>query len=185
MRYLHTMVRVANLDEALDFYVTKFGLVETRRTDNEKGATLSCSLQRPGDADAAAQTKAPLLELTYQLGPRELYRRPQFRPSRLRGRRHLRHLPEADGCGRHHQPPAARRQHGLHQVPRQHLDRVAAARRGEARAGAVGIDAEYRHLVGVQAPLRGPECGGRPLAKALLRSVNPAHHDEPGSSGGG
>ena len=37
MRYLHTMVRVTDLDQALDFYVNKFGLVETRRIENEKG----------------------------------------------------------------------------------------------------------------------------------------------------
>ena len=37
MRYLHTMVRITDLDAALDFYVTKFGLVETRRIESEKG----------------------------------------------------------------------------------------------------------------------------------------------------
>ena len=37
MEYLHTMVRVADLDQSLDFYCNKLGLVETRRTDNEKG----------------------------------------------------------------------------------------------------------------------------------------------------
>ena len=37
MEYLHTMVRVADLDKSLDFYCNKLGLVETRRTENEKG----------------------------------------------------------------------------------------------------------------------------------------------------
>ena len=37
MKYLHTMVRVRDLDIALDFYVNKFGLVEVRRHENEKG----------------------------------------------------------------------------------------------------------------------------------------------------
>jgi len=37
MRYLHTMIRVQDLDVALDFYCNKLGLVETRRKENEKG----------------------------------------------------------------------------------------------------------------------------------------------------
>ncbi|MDP7392595.1 MAG: VOC family protein, partial [Alphaproteobacteria bacterium] len=37
MRYLHTMVRVKNLEESLDFYCNKLGMVETRRTESEKG----------------------------------------------------------------------------------------------------------------------------------------------------
>ena len=37
MRYLHTMVRVRDIDESLDFYCNKFGLEEVRRTENEKG----------------------------------------------------------------------------------------------------------------------------------------------------
>jgi len=37
MRYLHTMVRIRDIDESLDFYVNKFGLEEIRRTENEKG----------------------------------------------------------------------------------------------------------------------------------------------------
>jgi lactoylglutathione lyase len=37
MEYLHTMVRVADLKQSLDFYVNKLGLAETRRTDNDDG----------------------------------------------------------------------------------------------------------------------------------------------------
>ena len=37
MRYLHTMIRVADLDAALDFFVHKFGMVETRRKESENG----------------------------------------------------------------------------------------------------------------------------------------------------
>ncbi len=65
MEYLHTMVRVGNLDAALDFYCNKFGLVETRRIENEKGRFTLVFLAAPGDADRAKETKAPLLELTY------------------------------------------------------------------------------------------------------------------------
>ncbi|KAB0265643.1 VOC family protein [Microvirga brassicacearum] len=69
MRYLHTMVRVADLDRALDFYVGKFGLVETRRTEHEKGRFTLVFLAAPGDADSARDTKAPLLELTFNWDP--------------------------------------------------------------------------------------------------------------------
>jgi lactoylglutathione lyase len=65
MEYLHTMVRVANLDEALDFYCNKFGLVETSRRDDEKGRYTLVFLAAPDDLDRARQTRAPLLELTY------------------------------------------------------------------------------------------------------------------------
>jgi lactoylglutathione lyase len=65
MNYLHTMVRVGNLETALDFYCNKLGLVETRRTDNEKGRFTLVFLAAPGDAEQARATKAPLIELTY------------------------------------------------------------------------------------------------------------------------
>ena len=65
MEYLHTMVRVANLDEALDFYCNKFGLVETSRRNDEKGRYTLVFLAAPDDLDRARQTRAPLLELTY------------------------------------------------------------------------------------------------------------------------
>jgi lactoylglutathione lyase len=65
MEYLHTMVRVADLDESLDFYVNKLGLVETRRSDNEKGRYTLVFLAAPGDVEQARESKAPLVELTY------------------------------------------------------------------------------------------------------------------------
>ena len=69
MRYLHTMVRVANLEESLDFYCTKLGLVETRRIENEKGRFTLVFLAAPGDMPEAKDTKAPLVELTYNWDP--------------------------------------------------------------------------------------------------------------------
>jgi lactoylglutathione lyase len=63
------MVRVTNLDEALDFYCTKFGLVETRRTENEKGRYTLVFLAAPGDVDAVREKRAPELELTYNWDP--------------------------------------------------------------------------------------------------------------------
>ena len=65
MQYLHTMVRVKDLDESLDFYCNKLGLVETRRYENEKGRFTLVFLAAPGDVDRAKEEKAPLVELTY------------------------------------------------------------------------------------------------------------------------
>jgi lactoylglutathione lyase len=65
MEYLHTMVRVSNLEESLDFFCNKFGLVEVRRTESEKGRFTLVFLAAPGDVGKAKDTKAPLLELTY------------------------------------------------------------------------------------------------------------------------
>jgi lactoylglutathione lyase len=65
MRYLHTMIRVADLDAALDFFIRKLGLVEIRRTENEKGRFTLIFLAAPGDAARAADAAAPLVELTY------------------------------------------------------------------------------------------------------------------------
>lgn len=65
MRYLHTMVRVHNLDESLDFYCNKLGLVECDRMDSEAGRFTLVYLHAPQDADQAKKMHAPLLELTY------------------------------------------------------------------------------------------------------------------------
>ncbi|MBX9932782.1 MAG: VOC family protein [Methylobacterium sp.] len=69
MEYLHTMVRVADLDKALAFYVDTFGLKETRRIENEKGRFTLVFLAAPGDYETAKVTKAPLVELTYNWDP--------------------------------------------------------------------------------------------------------------------
>ncbi|MFT5118191.1 MAG: lactoylglutathione lyase, partial [Kiritimatiellia bacterium] len=65
MQYLHTMVRVKNLEESLDFYCNKFGLVEVRRYDHEKGRFTLVFLAAPADVDRAKQQSTPLVELTY------------------------------------------------------------------------------------------------------------------------
>ena len=65
MEYLHTMVRVNDLDRSLEFYCTQLGLVETERKDNEQGRYTLVFLAAPGDAEGAAETKSPLVELTY------------------------------------------------------------------------------------------------------------------------
>ena len=63
MHYLHTMVRVENLERALDFYCGKLGLVEVNRREDEKGRYTNVFLKAPDD-DVTAR-RAPLLELTY------------------------------------------------------------------------------------------------------------------------
>jgi lactoylglutathione lyase len=70
MRYLHTMLRVHNLDAALDFYCNKLGLREVRRRVDEKNRYTLVFLAGPEDSDALDVSKgkgreAPLLELTY------------------------------------------------------------------------------------------------------------------------
>jgi lactoylglutathione lyase len=70
MRYLHTMLRVRNLDAALDFYCAKLGLQEVRRRVDEKARYTLVFLAAPADAGLVSQSKskgrdAPLVELTY------------------------------------------------------------------------------------------------------------------------
>jgi len=64
MRYLHTMVRVADLDAALDFYCAKLGLKEIRRIENEKGRFTLVFLAAPDDV-AQAGDNSPMVELTW------------------------------------------------------------------------------------------------------------------------
>ncbi len=65
MRYLHTMVRVKDLDASLHFYCNLLGLVETRRIENEQGRFTLVYLAAPLDADRARAEKQPEVELTY------------------------------------------------------------------------------------------------------------------------
>lgn len=65
IQYLHTMIRVSNLDETLDFFCDKLGLVEFKRSDNEKGRFTLVFLAAPTDVANAESDGAPLLELTY------------------------------------------------------------------------------------------------------------------------
>ena len=69
MEYLHTMVRVADLEAALDFYCNKLGLREVRRIEVEKGRFTLVFLAAPGDLERAKKDQAPLLELTYNWDP--------------------------------------------------------------------------------------------------------------------
>ena len=71
MRYLHTMVRVTDLDQSLDFYCNKLGMTEVRRITNEKGRFTLVFLAASEDEAAGREVKAPLLELTWNWDPEE------------------------------------------------------------------------------------------------------------------
>jgi lactoylglutathione lyase len=69
MRYLHTMVRVTDVDASLDFYCNKMGMKEVRRVDNEAGRFTLIFLAADEDEAAGAAKRAPLLELTHNWDP--------------------------------------------------------------------------------------------------------------------
>ena len=69
MRYLHTMVRVANVEQSLDFYCGKLGLEEVRRVESEQGRFTLIFLAAPQDVQAGKERRAPLVELTYNCDP--------------------------------------------------------------------------------------------------------------------
>jgi lactoylglutathione lyase len=71
MRYLHTMVRVGDLEAALDFFCAKLGLVQISRVDNEKGRFSLIFLAAPEDEEMARERKAPMVELTHNWDERD------------------------------------------------------------------------------------------------------------------
>jgi len=71
LRYLHTMVRVTDIDASLDFYCNKMGMVELRRHDSEKGRFTLIFLAARDDVEAGGANAAPLLELTYNWDPED------------------------------------------------------------------------------------------------------------------
>ena len=71
MEYLHTMVRIRDIEESLDFYCKKLGMVEIRRMENDKGRYTLIFLAAPRDEANARENKAPMLELTYNWDPED------------------------------------------------------------------------------------------------------------------
>jgi lactoylglutathione lyase len=71
MRYLHTMVRVRDLDASLDFYCDKLGLVEASRSENAGGRYTLVFLCAPSDLERAKAERAPMVELTYNWDPED------------------------------------------------------------------------------------------------------------------
>ncbi len=71
MEYLHTMVRVSDLQKSLDFYCNCLGLVEVRRKESEKGRFTLVFLAAPQDLDKVKESTSPLVELTYNWDPED------------------------------------------------------------------------------------------------------------------
>lgn len=71
MQYLHTMVRVSDLDKSMKFYTQVLGLVEVSRKESERGRFTLVYLAAPDDSARAESDKAPLIELTYNWDPEE------------------------------------------------------------------------------------------------------------------
>lgn len=71
MRYLHTMVRVTDIEQSLDFYRDKLGLKEVRRIENEQGRFTLIFLAAPEDEPMGITQRAPLIELTYNWDPED------------------------------------------------------------------------------------------------------------------
>ena len=71
MKYLHTMVRARDLDETLDFYCDKLGLVEVNRYESEAGRFTLVFLAAPGDMDSAVKDASPCVEITWNWDPED------------------------------------------------------------------------------------------------------------------
>jgi lactoylglutathione lyase len=71
MEYLHTMVRVSNLEESLDFFCNKFGMSEVDRYESDQGRFTLVYLAAPGDVERAKADSTPIVELTYNWDPEE------------------------------------------------------------------------------------------------------------------
>ncbi|TWG53808.1 MULTISPECIES: VOC family protein [unclassified Aminobacter] len=71
MKYLHTMVRVTDLDKSLQFFCDIMGMVEVRRMDHEAGRFTLVFLAASEDVEAAKAGGAPTVELTYNWDPEE------------------------------------------------------------------------------------------------------------------
>ena len=65
MEYLHTMIRIRNIEESLKFFCNGLGLVETRRTESEKGRYTLIFLAAPGDVEHARAHRSKEVELTF------------------------------------------------------------------------------------------------------------------------
>jgi lactoylglutathione lyase len=71
MRYLHTMIRVTDVEQSLDFFCNKLGMTEVRRIDNEQGRFTLIFLAADQDAQSGVENRAPLVELTHNWDPED------------------------------------------------------------------------------------------------------------------
>jgi lactoylglutathione lyase len=72
MQYLHTMVRISDIEASLDFYCNQLGLVEMNRMEVDKGRFTLIFLAAPEDVERAREDKVPMLELTWNWDPEPL-----------------------------------------------------------------------------------------------------------------
>lgn len=73
MRFVHTMIRITDIEESLDFWCEKMGMIETRRSENEAGKFTLIFLAAPADKSRAETDHSPELELTYNWDSDEVY----------------------------------------------------------------------------------------------------------------
>ena len=73
MKYLHTMIRVADLERSLIFFRDCLGFIEVRRNDYQEGRFTLCFLAAPDDEARAREQSAPLIELTHNWDPEEYH----------------------------------------------------------------------------------------------------------------
>ena len=144
MKYLHTMLRVSDVEASLDFYCDKLGLREVRRVDNEKGRYTLIFLAAPGD-------EAAQVELTHN-----------WDPEPYTGGRNFGHLAYrvddiyatcqrlADGGVTINRPPRDGHM-AFVRSPDGIFHRIAAGRRTAAARRALGVHAQHRHLVAAHA----------------------------------
>ena len=148
MRYLHTMVRVTDIDKSLDFYCNKLGMKEVRRVDNEAGRFTLIFLAATEDEASRARDPGAAARTDLQLGSRNIRRGAQLRPSRLRGRRHLCHLPASlmDAGVTINRPPRDGRMAFVRSPDNISIELL---QKGEAQAEgrAMGVDGKYRQVV--------------------------------------
>lgn len=71
MKYLHTMIRVADLDKSVDFFSNILGMTEIRRSESEKGRYTLVFFAASEDVESAQADKTPTVELTYNWDPEE------------------------------------------------------------------------------------------------------------------
>ena len=71
MQYLHTMIRISDVDKSLDFFCDKLGLIQVSRKDYEKGRFSLIFLAAPEDVERAKEDRAPMVELTHNWDPEE------------------------------------------------------------------------------------------------------------------
>jgi lactoylglutathione lyase len=137
LRYLHTMVRISNIEQSLDFYCNKVGMQEVRRVESEAGRYTLIFLAAPADKGKAVADRAPLLELTYNWDPEKYGEGRNFGHAtcdRLMKAGVTINRPPRDG-----RMPIVRSPDNIS---------LKLLQRGEAPAkeGTVGIDAQYREV---------------------------------------